>query len=157
LFFLLIYLDFTQLDRKGLKDEIAKKEVTLRMMEDELAARGDTIDRLMQSINLSIFRRQHSDGSTQEDAYHSTEESTSAIPFHRKSIDVVDNVDEGIPDHLRHKNAPQDEEHTVSKASCSVATLSPTKVVTPITAHSLSTSSKFDSLKQRYLKKVRNK
>jgi hypothetical protein len=162
-------LDFTQLDRKGLKDELAKKEVTLRMMEDELAARGETIDRLMQSINLSIFRRQHSDGSTLEDAYHSTEESTSAIPFHRKSkstsaipfhrksIDVVDNVDEGIPDHLRHKNAPQDEEHTVSKASCSVATLSPTKLVTPITAHSLSTSSKFDSLKQRYLKKVRNK
>ena len=156
MFFLLIYLDFTQLDRKGLKDELGKKEVTLRMMDDELAARGETIDRLMQSINLSIFRRQHSDGSTQEDAYHSTEEST-AIPFHRKSIDVVDNVDEGIPDHLRHKNAPQDEEHTVSKASCSVATLSPTKLVTPITAHSLSTSSKFDSLKQRYLKKVRNK
>jgi hypothetical protein len=154
---LLIYLDFTQLDRKGLKDELAKKEVTLRMMEDELAARGETIDRLMHSINLSIFRRQHSDGSTREDAYHSAEESTSAIQFHRKSIDVFDNVDEGTPEHLRHKNAPQDEEHTVSKASCSVATLFPTEVVTPITARSLSNSSKFDSLKQRYLKKVRNK
>jgi hypothetical protein len=155
--FLLIYLNFTQLDRKGLKDELGKKEVTLRMMDDELAARGETIDRLMQSINLSIFRRQHSDGSTQEDAYHSAEESTSAIPFYRKSIDVVDNVDEGIPEYLMHKSAPQDEEHIAVRASCSVATLSSTEVVTPITARSLSTSSKFDSLKQRYLKKVRNK
>jgi hypothetical protein len=145
-------LDFSQLDQKGLKDELAKKEVTLRMLEDELAARGETIDRLTQS-----FSRQHSDGSTQEDAIHLTEP-TSAIPSHRKSINAIDNVimklDEGIPEYLRHKNAPQDEEHIAGKA---FATLSPTEVVTPITAHSLSTSSKFDSLKQRYLKKVRNK
>lgn len=150
-------MDFSQLDRKGLKDELAKKEVTLRMLEDELAARGETIDRLMQSINLSIVCRQHS-GSTLEDAYHSAEETTSAIPSHRKSIYAIDNVimklDEGIPEYLRHKNAPQDEEHIAGKA---FATLSPTEVVTPITARSLSTSSKFDSLKQRYLKKVRNK
>lgn len=143
-------MDFTQLDRKGLKDELAKKEATLRMLEDELSARGETIDRLMQSINQSIFCRQHCDGSTREDAYHTAEETTSAIPFHRKSIDVIDNVtmklDEGIPEYLRHKNAPQDEEHNV---------LLPTEVVTPITDRSLSTSSKFDSLKQRYLKKVR--
>lgn len=136
----LLHLIFVQLDRQELKSMVAARNLRIATLEDELASKNEKIDILSRSLGRRDDR---------EELHQSNEKSITMTTSGTKSI--------GSPLPIRQvmNNGTGESTNAVSsftRESSSCAALSSPAAITP----SSTRASKFESLKQRYLKKVQS-